>query len=254
MGKDQNQELFEYCLWLGDNNLILGHRLSEWCGHGPILEEDIALINIALDLIGQSRTILTYAGELENKGRTEDDLAYLRDCREFKNAMLLEQPNGDFAKTIVRQFLFDVFHYHLYQELLQSKDEKLASIAEKSLKEITYHVRHSSEWLKRLGDGTKESHQRAQDALDALWMYTNDLFVQPDSEKSLTSNGIVPDLSQIQPKWMDQVSSVIREATLTIPEDVFMQTGSKTGKHTEHLGYLLAEMQFLQRAYPGASW
>jgi ring-1,2-phenylacetyl-CoA epoxidase subunit PaaC len=252
--ENKNQGLFEYCLWLGDNNLILGHRLSEWCGHGPILEEDIALINIALDLIGQSRTILTYAGELENKGRSEDDLAYLRDCREFKNAILLEQPNGDFAKTIVRQFFFDAFHYHLYTKLVKSKDEKLASIAEKSLKEITYHVRHSSEWVKRLGDGTTESHQRMQDAVDALWMYTDDLFIAADSEEMLVKEGFVPELSVIKAPWIKQVSDVIKEAKLILPENTFMQKGSKMGKHTEHLGYLLAEMQFLQRAYPGASW
>jgi ring-1,2-phenylacetyl-CoA epoxidase subunit PaaC len=252
--ENKNQGLFEYCLWLGDNNLILGHRLSEWCGHGPILEEDIALINIALDLIGQSRTVLTYAGELENKGRSEDDLAYLRDCREFKNAMLLEQPNGDFAKTILRQFFFDAFHYHLYTQLIESKDKKLASIAEKSLKEITYHVRHSSEWVKRLGDGTTESHQRMQDAVEALWMYTDDLFVAADSEEELIKAGIVPELGEVKAAWIKQVSDVMKEATLLLPENTFMQKGSKTGKHTEHLGFLLAEMQFLQRAYPGASW
>lgn len=254
MENDNKQALFEYCLWLGDNNLILGHRLSEWCGHGPILEEDIALINIALDLIGQSRTLLTFAGELENKGRSEDDLAYLRDCREFKNALLLEQPNGDFAKTITRQFFFDAFHYHLYKELAKSKNENLSAIAEKGLKEITYHLRHSSEWVKRLGDGTEESHNKMQNAIDELWMYTDDLFEISETEESLVKANIIPSVETIRPYWTEQVNSIIKEATLKIPENTFMLNGSKKGNHTEHLGYLLAEMQFLQRAYPGASW
>ena len=250
-----NTELFEYCLRLGDNSLILGHRLSEWCGHGPILEEDIAMINIALDLVGQSRLMLSYAGKLEGKGRTDDDLAYHRDVMDFKNAMLLEQPNGDFGVTMTRQFLFDVFHYHLYEELKTSKDEHLAAIAEKSLKEITYHLRHSTEWMKRLGDGTEESHQRMQSAVDNLWMYTGDLFDTNEADEILIKEGIAPDLDTIKPKWDKMVKEVLTKATLKIPDNnTFMMMGSRTGKHTEHLGFILAEMQFLPRAYPAAKW
>ena len=250
-----NSALFEYCLWLGDNSLILGHRLSEWCGHGPILEEDIAMTNIALDLVGQSRTLLSYAGEIEGKGRSEDDLAYLRDGKDFRNSMLVEQPNGDFGKTMVRQFLFDVFNYHLYVELTKSKDEKLAAIAEKSLKEITYHLRHSSEWIKRLGDGTDESHEKTQNAIDELWMFTDDLFEGNGSDKELIETGIAPSLDLIKPKWMDKVKAVFEESTLKLPaKDIDMMKGSRGGTHTDHLDELLTEMQVLPRTHSGAKW
>src|SRR3972149_3111453 len=239
---NKNEALFQYCLRLGDNSLILGHRLSEWCGHGPILEEDIAMNNIALDLIGQSRLIFSYAGAVEGKGRTEDDIAYHRDVMEFRNAMLLEQPNGDFGVTMTRQFLFDVFNYHLYEELKNSKDKQLAAIAEKSLKETTYHLRHSTGWINRLGDGTEESHQRVQTAVDDLWMYTNDLFDKNDADEILKKEGITPDLNIIRSRWDKMVKNILTNATLKITcNNVFMMTGSRNGKHTEHLGYILAE-------------
>ena len=251
---DKQKALFEYCLRLGDSSLILAQRLSEWCGHGPVLEEDIAFTNIALDYMGHATSILKYAGQVEGKGRTEDDLAYLRNEREFKNALLVEQPNGDYACTITRQFLFSAFTYYLYEELKKSKDETISGIAAKAYKEITYHVRHSSEWIYRLGDGTEESHKRLQEALSNLWMYTGDLFDMDESDTTLTKEGIAADLKLIKSKWEKHVAEVISKATLKIPSETFMQKGSKEGKHTEHLGYILAEMQFIPRAYPGAKW
>ena len=249
-----NKSLFEYLLRLGDSSLILGHRLSEWCGHGPVLEEDIAMTNIALDLVGQARTILTYAGEVEGKDRTEDDLSYLRDERHFRNALLTEQPNGDFGCTVVRQFLYTAFSYFLFEGLKKSKDQKLSAIAEKSLKEVTYHLRHSSEWLIRFGDGTDESHRRVQNAIDDLWMFTDDMFTMNNVDETLIKEGIAFDLNQVKQKWEKMVVDIFSKAKLTVPQNVFMITGSREGKHTEHLGYLLAEMQFLPRAYPGAKW
>lgn len=246
--------LFEYCLRIGDSSLVLGHRVSEWCGHGPILEEDIALTNMALDLIGQSRNWLSYAAELENKGRTEDDLAYLRDDMDFRNALLTEQPNGDFALTITRQYLYSVFSYLLYLELSSVKDHMITGIAQKSLKEISYHTRHCSEWMLRLGDGTEESHQRMQNALAALWPFTDDLFETIPSDKPLIDQGLITDLSKIKSEWEQTVASHLKKATLVIPDNVFMISGSREGKHTEHLGHLLAEMQVLPRTYPGAKW
>lgn len=200
MDQDQQTALFEYCLRAGDSSLVLGHRLSEWCGHGPILEEDIAMTNIALDLVGQARNWLTYAAELEGKGRTEDDLAFLRDSMKFRNALLTEQPNGDFAMTIVRQYLYAVFSYLLYRELSNSKDATIAAIAQKSIKEVTYHVRHSAEWVLRLGDGTEESHRRIQDAVNALWMYTDDLFETTAEDQALAQQGFVADISRLRPE------------------------------------------------------
>ena len=247
--------LFNYCLWLGDTNLISGHRLSEWCGHGPILEEDIAMTNIALDLIGQSRALLTYACELEGKGKTEDDLAYHRDAADFKNAMLAEQPNVEFGNTMVRQFLLDTFNYHLYSRLATSADEKINALAAKSLKEITYHHRHSAEWIKRLGDGTAKSHERAQAAIYNLWKFTDDLFDNTEEDDLLIKEKIVPDLKEIKEKWIKSVKEAVISATLKLPDnEVFMVKGSRRGNHTEHLGYILAEMQFLPRAYPDAKW
>ena len=249
-----NNPLFKYLLRLADNSLILGQRLGEWCGHGPILEEDIALTNISLDLVGQSRLLYSYASEVEGKERTEDDLAFLRDVMNFYNALLVEQPNGDYGKTIVRQFFFDAFHFYQFEALKKSKDAQIAAIAEKSLKEITYHLRHSSQWLIRLGDGTEESHQKVQNAIDELWMFTGDLFEKNEADEILLTQGIAPDVSEIKSKWDSKISEVLSEATLKIPENTYMLKGGINGNHTEHLGFILAEMQYLQRAYPDAKW
>lgn len=246
--------LFEYCLRIGDNSLVLGHRVSEWCGHGPILEEDIALTNIALDLVGQSRTLLTYAGAVEGKGRTEDDLAYLRQVVDYRNCLLAEQENGDFARTIVRQFLFDSYNTLFLEELQNSADETLAAYAAKSLKEAAYHVRHSSEWMIRLGDGTAESKQRTQTALDELWMYSGELFEMDETETTLQKANIAPDSKAIYEKWTANVSKILEMATLQLPETGWMQTGGRTGKHSELLGYVLAELQYVQRSYPNCEW
>ncbi len=251
IAKDQ---LFEYLLRLGDSSLILGQRLSEWCGHGPELEEDIALINVALDLIGQARSLLTYAGEVEGRGRDEDQLAFLRDGTDYRNLLLVEQPNQDFAYTIARQFLFDAFHLELQRALMDSRDERLAAIAGKSVKEVTYHLRHSSEWLVRLGDGTPFSHDKMQTALDDLWMYSGEMFEMDALETALAEAGVVPDRGALRPAWEARVSAVIEEATLQRPDDGWMQSGGLRGRHSEHLGHILAEMQHLQRAHPGAEW
>ncbi len=251
----QQQALFEYLLQLGDNALILGHRLSEWCGYGPILEQDIALTNIALDQVGQARSLLQYAGQVEGKGRTEDNLAYLRDVWAFRNTLLVEQPNGDFAHTVVRQFLFDAFNYHLYEALKQSNDSHLRAIAEKSFKEIAYHLRYSSEWMIRLGDGTEESHHKMQDALEDLWMYSGELTEASPADNVMMEAGIAPDLRKIKPLYDEKVTAILAEATLQKPGNDWMQSGGKTGKlHSEYLGHILAELQFVQRAYPGMEW
>jgi ring-1,2-phenylacetyl-CoA epoxidase subunit PaaC len=247
--------LFEYCLRIGDTSLVLGQRLSEWCGHGPILEEDIALTNIALDLIGQTRIILEYGGQTEGKGRSADDLAYHRDAMQFRNVLIAEQPNVDFAYTITRQFFLSVYNYCLYEELKQSTDKTIAAFAEKSLKEVAYHVRHASDWMLRLGDGTEESHKRMQNAVDDLWMFTDDLFQMNEVDELLIKEGIAVDQKKIQEKWKIKVNEILTKGTLTIPSvNNFMRLGSRVGKHTEHLGYILAEMQFLPRAYPDAKW
>ncbi len=248
------EALFNYTLGLGDNALILGQRLSEWCGHGPVLEQDMAVTNIALDLMGQTRSLFQYAAIVEGKGRSEDDLAFLRDVWAFRNLLLLEQPNGDFAATVCRQFLFDAYNFYFHRELKNSKDEQLAAIAEKSLKEITYHLRWSSEWVIRLGDGTELSHGKIQKALNGMWMYTGERFVNDETDKLLIKEGIAVDLEKIKPLWDAKVQAVLSEATLVKPEDAWMQSGGKQGRHTEHLGFLLAEMQYLQRAYPGQVW
>ena len=250
-----DQDKFQYLLRLADNSLILGHRLSEWAGHGPILEEDIAMSNIALDLIGQSRGFYTYAGTIENKGRTEDHLAYFREAREFKNLMLLEQPNGDFGKTMVRQFLFDAYCKPLYRELSNSKDEMIAALAAKSLKEVTYHLRHACEWIIRLGDGTEESHSRVQKSLEDLWKFTAEMFNNSETELRLIQNNIAIDNSSLKSEWNNTVAEILKMAGLNEPNsERFMSSGSFAGNHTEHLGYLLAEMQSLPRTYPGAEW
>lgn len=246
---------FEYLLRLADTAMVLSQRLSEWCGKGPALEEDMALTNVALDLIGQARFWYTYAGEIEGKGRDEDKLAYLRDAHDFRNLLLVEQPNGTYADTLARQFYFDVWHFLLLRELAASKDERIAGIAGKSIKEVAYHVRRSSDLIVRLGDGTEQSHRMMQQALDDLWMYTGEMFRADAVEQAMAEQGIGPDLASLRAPWLKHVSEVFEEATLKLPPvDAWMQKGGKQGVHTEHLGYLLAEMQFLQRAYPGASW
>ncbi len=250
----QTNALFTYTLRLADDLLILSHRLGEWCGHGPVLEEDIALTNRALDHIGEARNLLTYAGEMEGKGRTEDDLAFLRPERQFLNTKLVEQPNGDYAHTIVRSFLFDAYHLPLAEALLKSSDAQLAAIAGKAVKEAQYHLRHSSDWLIRFGDGTEESHQRAQAALDNLWTFTGDLFTQDEVHQAMVKSGVAPDLAKIKAAFDATVDTVLSEATLKRPTDGFMASGGRQGKHGEQLGFILAEMQYLQRAYPGATW
>jgi ring-1,2-phenylacetyl-CoA epoxidase subunit PaaC len=246
--------LFNYVLKIGDDSLILGHRLSEWCGHGPILEEDIAMTNIALDLVGQATTLLGYAGELEGKGRDADALAFLRFDREYRNLLLVEQPNGDFGMTMMRQFLFDAFRLPLFERLQKSKDATLAGIAEKSLKETKYHLKHSSEWVIRLGDGTDESHRRIQESVDTLWRYTDELFLEDDTDNELVANGVIPAMSEIREEWTANVKRVFEEATLTIPTNNWKHSGGRKGMHSEHLGYILAELQYMQRAYPNMQW
>lgn len=250
----RDDDLFEYLLRLGDDRLVLGHRLSEWCGHGPILEEDIALANIALDLIGQGTLYLGLAGEVEGKGRNADALAYFREAVEFRNLQIVELPRGDFAFTIARQFLFDAFSFHQMEGLQKSANAELAGIASKGYKEVRYHLRHSSEWLQRLGDGTEESHNRTQRALDDLWRFTGEMFAADDVDKRLADAGIAPDPGTIQTKWRAMVSLVIQRATLAIPSDTFMLAGGRSGRHTEYLGHMLSEMQIVARSHPGAEW
>lgn len=250
----REEALVEYVLRIGDNSLIMGHRMSEWCGHGPILEQDIALINIALDHIGQASNWLTYAGQVEGKGRTEDDLAYHRDVFDFKNVLLVEQPNGNWGDTLVRGFLFDVYNYHFISLLSNSSDEQIAAIAQKSLKEISYHMRYSCEWMIRLGDGTDESHQKMQEALDNLWMYSGELFMMDEVDKMLIDEGTAVDLNEVKNLWDKTINETLDEATLRRPADGWMQKGGKQGIHSEYMGYILAEMQYLPRAYPDAKW
>lgn len=245
-----------FLLHLADTTLILSQRNSEWCGHGPVLEQDIALTNISLDLLGQSRNFYQYAAALINittnqSGNpvTEDSLAYLRKERAFKNLLLAEQPNGDWGQTILRQYFFSQYQYLLFEQLQNSSDEQLAAITAKALKEIKYHLRWSSEWVIRLGDGTAESHHRMLHAIDETWRYTGEMFLPADYEKE---TGI--DFSFLKDAWMKNVKAIFKQATLSIPENVFMQTGGKTGIHTEHMGYLLAELQYVQRAYPNSEW
>ena len=245
---------FDYLLRLGDDRLVLGHRLSEWCGHAPILEEDIALANIALDLIGQATLLLALAGKTEGKGRDADALAYLRDAVDYRNALLVEQPKGDFAVTIVRQLFFSVFALLQTEALQSSRDRDLAGIAAKGVKESRYHVRHSADWVVKLGGGTDESHARAQRAVDDLWRYTGELFLADDIDRAASADGLGVDPSSLERAWQTSVREVLTRANLTIPEDVYMQRGGRQGRHTEHLGHMLAEMQILARSHPGASW
>jgi ring-1,2-phenylacetyl-CoA epoxidase subunit PaaC len=268
------KELLVYVLQIADNALIHGHRLSEWCGHGPILEQDIAMTNMALDHIGQARSLFQYASELYNQldkatqeelfssatllaytdNSEEDTLPYLRDAWDFKNSLLVELPNEDWAYTIAKCFFYDHFTVLFYEALQTVNNEKLAAIAQKSLKEALYHRKWSSEWLIRLGDGTAESNERMQKALDEYWVYIGDLFESSEADKALVASLKVPNLSELYTKWLLNVTEVVKEATLTVPSNEWRQLGGKEGKHTENLGYILAEMQFLQRAYPGAQW
>ncbi|MBW7934426.1 MAG: phenylacetate-CoA oxygenase subunit PaaC [Gemmatimonadaceae bacterium] len=249
-----NATLFEALLRLGDDRLVLGHRTSEWCGHGPILEEDIALANISLDLIGQANLLLQYAGQVEGAGRDQDALAYFRDAMEYRNALLCELPKGDFGVTIVRHFFHGVYSVLQWEALARSKDETIAGVAAKALKESKYHVRHAGEWVIRLGDGTEESHARAQAAVDLLWPYTGELFMQPSDEAELVDAGIIADVSALEGRWRTTVDDVLSRATLTVPAVNWMQRGGRAGVHTEHLGHMLAEMQSVARAHPGATW
>jgi ring-1,2-phenylacetyl-CoA epoxidase subunit PaaC len=244
-----------YLLRLGDNAMVLSQRLCELCGKGPALEEDMALSNVSLDLLGQTRMWYTYAAELEGAGRDEDKLAYLRDAHDYKNVLLVEQPNGNYAHTLVRQFFFDTWHYFLIGALTRSSDQRIAEIAEKSLKEVTYHLRRSGDLVVRLGDGTDVSHQFTQTAVDELWMYTGEVFNYDAVDEAMVAEGVAPPAAMLREQWLSHVSDILGEATLTMPPaDAWMQKGGKQGRHTEHLGYLLAEMQFLQRAYPGSEW
>lgn len=245
---------FTYLLRLGDNVLILAQRLSAWCGKGPVFEEDLALTNTTLDLLGQARLWLTYAGEVEGKGRDEDALAFLRDAHEFRNLLLVEQPNGDYAATLIRQFYFDAWHNLLLQQLTTSADGRIAEIAAQARTEVTYHIRRSSDLVVRLGDGTEESHRRMQTAVNDLWTFTGEMFTADAVDELLVTQGVACDPAQLHEPWLKHVNEVLQGATLTLPSDTWMQTGGKQGRHTEHLGYLLAEMQFLQRTYPGAKW
>lgn len=235
-----------------DDALVHAHRLSEWVGHAPVLEEDLALGNVALDLLGQARALYAYAAEVEGARRTEDDLAYLRDAPQFRNLLLLEQPNGDFAVTIARLFLHSAFALPWWQAAMRSTDATLAAIAAKAEKEVAYHLRHAGEWLIRLGDGTEESHARAAAALDRLWRFTGEMFAPDDAD--LVARGVLPDAAAIRPAWDATVARVLDLATLARPRDGWMQMGGRRGVHTEALGHMLAVMQHLQRAYPGATW
>ena len=246
--------LLNYCIALGDDSVVLGHRLSEWCRNGPFLEEDLALTNVSLDFIGRARMFYSYAAELEGNNRSEDDIAYLRDCREFRNLLINELPNGDFAFTMARQLMIDVYDMGFFTQLANSRDSMLAAIAAKAIKESRYHLRRSEDWIKRLGDGTEESHQRVQKAFDQLWGYLPEMFEMSDDEQQLHDAGIAVDRSALKADWESTVQAILKEATLDIPGDDWSIGGGREGMHTEHLGFLLAEMQFLQRTYPGQQW
>lgn len=246
--------LFPYLLRLADDRLVLGHRLSEWCGHGPILEEDIALANIALDLIGEATLLLKLAGEVEGAGRNEDALAYFRDGMDYRNAQIAELPKGDFGFTIVRQFFFSVYSLLQMEALQRSTNAELAGIAAKAVKEARYHVRHSAQWVITLGDGTAESHARVQASVDELWRYTGELFMADDVDRDVAAAGLGVDPTTLAGAWRTQVNDVFQRATLTVPGDGYMQRGGRDGRHTEHLGHLLSEMQIVARSHPGATW
>jgi len=249
-----NINLYKYILGIADNSLILGQRLGELCGHGPSLETDIACTNISLDLFGQVRSYYQYASKVQGEGKSEDDIAMLRPEREYVNVLLVEQPNTDFAYIMTRQFLFDMYHYMFLQKLQLSNDETLTAIAKKSIKEVSYHLRFSSDWIKRLGDGTEESHNRTQNAINDLWTYTDELFHQTDADKVMITEGVGVETLALKEGYYNKVSEVLKEATLAIPESKYFQKGGKLGMHTEHMGYLLTELQYMQRAYPNMTW
>jgi ring-1,2-phenylacetyl-CoA epoxidase subunit PaaC len=248
------EALFNYTLRLGDTSLILGQRLSEWTGHGPFLEEDLALTNIALDIFGRAKSLLEYAAKVEGNGRSEDDLAFFRNDREYFNALITEQPNGDYAKTIIRQAFIDCFDLLFYTELAKSKDETLAGISAKSIKEITYHKRHSFSWVLRFGGGTQESLSRLQKGFDEIWPYTGELFEMNQIDEQLLKEGIAVDLNSLKPKWEKEIFDLLEKSNINVPENVFMQKGSRKGLHSEHLSYILAEMQSIPRMHPNAKW
>ena len=256
-----DQQLLDYVLRLADSDLILAQRLGEWVGHGPVLEEDIALTNVGLDLLGQARLWFAYAGEVEARemgssgaGRSEDEFAFMREGGGFRNLLLAEQPNGNYADTTARQFYFDVWHELLLRNLAVSRDQRIAEIAAKALKEVMYQAERSADWVIRLGDGTELSHTRMQSGIDDLWMYTGEMFAADDTDLALAAEGVAPDVGTLLPAWGDRVAAVLDLATLTMPSATWMQRGGKQGVHSEHLGHLLAEMQSLQRAHPGAQW
>lgn len=249
-----NEATMQYAVRLGDDALMLGHRLSEWCSKAPFLEEDLAITNVALDYLGRARMFYAYAAQLEGKGRSEDDFAYLRDCREYQNFLINELPRGDFAYTMARQFLVDAFSIELLAAMTRSKDATFAAIAEKSYKESKYHLRRSGDWMLRLGDGTEESHMRLQCALEELWPYTHELFETDELERELVAQGIAVDLASLKPAWENRLKPVFAEATIAYPAGEQAVHGGRQGLHTEHLGHMLSELQFMQRAYPGLQW
>ncbi len=250
----RDEALFEFLLRIGDNTVVLSHRVSEWIGHSPVLEEDIALANTALDLIGQTQLWLGLAGEVEGKGRTADNLAYLRDAWDYRNLLLVERPNGDFGKTMMRQFLFDAWQSLMLGKLLTSSEPRVAEIAAKASKEVAYHLERSADTIVGLGDGTEESHNRMLEALDDLWDYTGEMFIGDEVDEILAGEGIAPSAASLKAEWEELVGRILNDATLTVPASNYAHKGGKSGVHTEHLGFILADMQFLQRAYPGASW
>lgn len=248
------ENLIQYIFGIADNSLILGQRLGELCGHGPSLETDIALTNISLDLLGQTRSYYQYVAKLQGGDATEDTVAFLRLEREYKNVLLVEQPNTDFGYSIARQFLFDVFHLSLLNELQNSTDETLAAVAKKSIKEVSYHTRFSSDWIRRLGDGTEESHNRIQTAINDLWIFTDELFHQTEADKAMVSEGIGVDVTLLKNAYYQRVGEVLEESTLQIPSIEYFQKGGKQGIHSEHMGYILTELQYMQRTYPNMTW
>jgi len=248
------ENLYKYILGIADNSLILGQRMGELCGHGPSLETDIACTNMSLDLFGQVRSYYQYAAKVAGDNRTEDDIAMLRKEREYLNVLLVEQPNTNFAYAMARQFLFDAYHILFLNELQKSNDLTLSAIAAKCMKEVSYHQRFSSDWIKRLGDGTDESHQKMQEAIDSLWTYTDELFHQTEDDKIMIKEGVGVDVTKLKEAYYKSVNEVLVEATLTIPESKWFQKGGKLGIHTEHLGFLLSDLQYMQRAYPNMEW
>lgn len=246
--------LYNYILTIADNSLILAQRLGELCGHGPSLETDIALTNISLDLLGQTRSYYQYAAKIAGENKTEDDVAFLRIERDYKNCLLVEQPNTHFGFVIGRQYLFDVYHYMLMEKLQNSPDENLAAIAKKGIKEVSYHKRFSGDWVKRLGDGTEESNKKMQEAIDDLWRFTDELFYLTDAEKEVINEGIGINVSSFKEEFYREVSELLTEATLTVPENKYFTKGGKEGVHSEHMGFILAELQYMQRTYPNMKW